>query len=766
MNTLRLTTSIVLACLPVLTTFADEPSAAAIPPHRALELSGLHAYAQKSIAAGETLRFRVSSTVPYDLEVLELGVPGSPETDRRLHSFPAQALGAQPIHPGSYAEIRTGLAGQPLTTLSLECWLRPWRMQGKPQGIMTQQSLPAHEGFALAMDANGHVVFHLAGASSLGPRLTERQWHHLVATWDGETMALWVDGAEVAGRPFAGPVVPPAVPLRLGASARDGVAADFLDADLAYPMIAEGVLDRQTIAARRQLVLEGKTPPLPAGAQGFWPLTEERGVAIADASGSGRHGRLINRATWMVGGPAFRADGVARFEDYDPRRDGLRGHALRFASDDLYDCRWKETCSWTLSGEARPGLYVGRFRYTLDGEPRVYDVTFVVRRAPQTKAAPILVLCSSNTWLAYNATPFANRSGMERAFWGTNGFDEEQPEAPSYSFYRNHRAGQPTYSQGLRMPWPVAGPDVHYSPPEIGYSHLVRAERFLHQWFRSEGYSFDVVSDLDLHQMPDLLDQYQVVILNGHSEYWSDAAYYGVERFLARGGNVAVFSGNTMFWRVSFDPDGNVMECRKYDSSVGGSKNTAPGELYHSEDGRRGGLSRESGVPAWKLLGLECSGWWGVGRENNFGVYTVRQADHFLFRHPELVPVENGETLGHAPDGGLPRIGGHEADVRVSLLKSMTPAEGSGRLVPDDPAGIVSLAQMAGGERGLLDYHGRWGKNARVVAEMIYWERPTGGRVFHAGAIASGWALTADSRLQKLVRNVLHHFGVKRPRGR
>jgi hypothetical protein len=43
---------------------------------------------------------------------------------------------------------------------------------------------------------------------------------------------------------------------------------------------------------------------------------------------------------------------------------------------------------------------------------------------------------------------------------------------------------------------------------------------------------------------------------------------------------------------------------------------------------------------------------------------------------------------------------------------------------------------------------------------MIYWERPQGGRVFHTGAIGSGWALSADPKFQTLIRNVLHHFGV------
>jgi hypothetical protein len=44
---------------------------------------------------------------------------------------------------------------------------------------------------------------------------------------------------------------------------------------------------------------------------------------------------------------------------------------------------------------------------------------------------------------------------------------------------------------------------------------------------------------------------------------------------------------------------------------------------------------------------------------------------------------------------------------------------------------------------------------------MIYWERPQGGRVFNAGSLGAGWGLSVDPQFQKLMRNVLFHFGVK-----
>ncbi len=67
--------------------------------------------------------------------------------------------------------------------------------------------------------------------------------------------------------------------------------------------------------------------------------------------------------------------------------------------------------------------------------------------------------------------------------------------------------------------------------------------------------------------------------------------------------------------------------------------------------------------------------------------------------------------------------------------------------------------------RRILDFNPE-GHKPRVggedtIAEIIYWERPEAGRVFHTGAIATAWGLYHDENLSKLVRNALHHFGVK-----
>ena len=740
-----------------------------LPEHREVVLPGIHAYAERSVAAGDTIRFRVSSTEPYRLVVCRLGHdPADATADEEVHAFDVSPAATQPIYPGSYIHVSRGVAAEDtLTALSLECWVRPWRLDAR-QGLITQLDADGSAGFGLGIDEQGQGIFYLGGGDQFdeaklhrGPKLSLRTWTHLVGSWDGLRKALWVDGQLVGAWDFLGPVRGGDAALRIGAAAVTGRSDLFLDGDLAMPAIYGRALDADEIGRRYRS--QGLETPAKDGLIACWPLDEERGQEVHDLSGHGRNGQIINRGTWMVGGPSFDATTVPRFSNYEPQKDPRRGHGLRLAADDLYDCGWETSHSWTVPVNARSGIYVGRLHFERDKKPQVYEVTFIVRKSDTLPKAPVVVLCSSNTWQAYSATPFAvHRTGEQ--MWDTSGYENSHALAPAYCCYRDHAAGQPSYQLGMRMPWPVAAPSVVYSSPGLGYAHLMRAERHAHIWLDKCNYDYDVVTDFDLHRNPHLLDGYRVLVINGHSEYWSIEAYEGVDRFLAGGGNAVVLSGNTMFWRVTFDDDAQVMECRKYDSAIGGAKFAPIGELWHSLDGHRGSLMRECGYPAWKVLGLECLGWWSTAA-GSFGSYQVTTDDHPLFRTPREVGLSNDDRFGHAPGGGEPRAVGHEADVRLSTLARMTPLPYPDQAtMPDEPAGIITLARgiRTRPDGTILDYFARKGEPIDgVVCEMIYWERPQGGRVFHAGAIAAGWALSADERLATLMRNVMSQFGVE-----
>ena len=217
------------------------------------------------------------------------------------------------------------------------------------------------------------------------------------------------------------------------------------------------------------------------------------------------------------------------------------------------------------------------------------------------------------------------------------------------------------------MPWPIVGPYTLMGPEEWDYSHLCRQDRFTQVWLETQGYDYDVLSDTDLHLDPHVLDGYKVLFVVGHSEYWSFEAMNAVSRFLDRGGNAVVLSGNTAFWRVSFNADASIIECRKGDAPGTQVRADRRGEMWHSHDGRRGGMSRECGFPAWRLFGLEYFSLVGVGTPG-VGPYKVRNPDHFLFRRPNDLKLREGDTFGGTPGRPLPQPIGHEGDARVSTI--------------------------------------------------------------------------------------------------
>ena len=753
---------------------SDSDSGEKIPDQRAVAFPGLHAYAQKSIAAGSDIIFRVSSSIPYDLRVMRLaGEVDDPDSDVEIGAFRKVDGEVQPVHLGSYVDVPKSVSDTDANNgLTIECWLRPWGFN-RSQGIVTQVDSSGN-GFGLFLRPDSRIE----AAWNTGPneqkrhlvttnfRMAHRVWAHIIAVFDKEEVRIYCDGSLCASVADQAPPYPAPAPIRMGATGGSEGAEGFLDGDIAMPVIYGRSLRHEEIEAR----FKEKAIQLPAGKDliAAWPLSEEDGVVVADESGNGRNGQVINHGSWQIGGPSFRAESIQRYgQDYEPTKDSSRGHGLRLCSDDLIDCRWKESHRLQIPRNAISGVYVGRFTYQWDKKPMQYDCTFIVRRPEDRSKSPVLMICSTSTWLAYNCAPFPRPRPAGRD-WNAPSL----PGAPTYCCYHNHRAGQPTYYLGVNRPWPGAGADNLFSPKEVDYSHLMRGELFTHRWLDgvyddSASYDYDVVTDWDLHHDPAMLNGYKVVIVNGHSEYWSAEAFTGLDQYLAGGGNLIVMSGNTFFWRTSYNADGSVMECRKYDARIGGRRAAPMGETWHSQDGNRGSLLRECGYPEYHFVGLACIGWDGLQKKEDYGIFFATDATHFLFHEPEEVGLDHGESFGHAPDGGLPHAVGHEWDVRLPTLAAVTTHIPRGAVLPDDePEGIITLAEgyrPAGG--GTFDYFTNPARTTDgVSAELIYWERPSGGRVLHFGAIAIGWALSKDPKLSAFVRNAMHHFDVPNAR--
>ena len=777
--------------------FESTPSTSAsvdsIPTHRPLDVQGVHVYSDKpSYVAGEPLIAYVSASVPCDVEVVRLGdeLDGT-SRDEVLHRVRIERPITQQVHPGSYIYIERGLPNVPQIALSLECWVRLWNLH-EPQGILTQ--LDDASGFGLLVFPDGAIGFFtgecsdpietphrsvtkldVPGKPTVSKYITpSAQWHHIMATVNDERKAIWIDGRLASEWEHRQPLIPAACPLRIGALGRAGFANGLLDADIAMPAIYSRALTEDEI--RKRYAERGLKPPLiNSDLLGCWPLVEERGTKITDVSNASRDGAIINAATWMIGGPSFLPASALTQRDYNPELDVTRGHGLRLASDDLYDCRWQPTFSYDLTKTARPGLYALRARFSEEDSDRMTNAVFVVRRAAEAPRASIALLFATNTWKAYSGAPFCSAWPGVFAQIGNQGY-QPKPNDPvaAFCFYRFHRAGQPTYKLGWRMPWPAASPYALSSTTEIGYGHLSRADRFTQQWLENNGYQHDTLSDLDLHRDERALDGTKVLFIVGHSEYWSRESMQRVREFLDNGGKIVCLSGNSMYWRVTHDLNAMTIECRKAKGGGAQIADNMYGECWHEHDRRRGGVPRDCEDPAWRTIGVESVAATPMNAKSAGNSFRVVDALHPFFHTPNETGLAGGDSFGFDTARATRQPVGHESDVRVSILMGLTKrslSDDEHQVDFEDPPGIRLLAQgrfEADGSVGtVLDYLHRSVKPAMrqsddSICDVIHWQRVAGGEVFAAPSIAAGWTLAVCPKWSAMLKNVLHHFGIQR----
>lgn len=705
-----------------------------------------------AVSAGATITAHVSSPAAHRVEIVavdpELVTRPAPEARAAatvVASADHAAAANHPVRPGSYVRIDDTPTGPPLT---LGAWIRLWRLpvidvvQWAWSTVIGDFDYPDRCRFALLIDHAGRVgcyvgdgVFRheqlVLGAPCMADRLAE--WVHVAATIDVDGVAAaFVDGARLA----TGAAVDLGAPttearVRIAASAEGGEVDGFLDADVAAPFLATSALARADL---ERLVADRARTPLAellpsAELWGEWPF-DDPAAPFADRSGHERHGVAANEPVLGIGGPsADRSRGLA---DSDPAADPDRGHAARFASDDLVDARWPVAVSCDVPADARSGIYAARLVLAGERPDDVAHAPFVVSRRTPRHAQSVAVLCATNTWLAYGRRP--------RSSGSTIGLTS--------SFYSRHLSGNPFFHVGVRLPLPQIDPFGYESSraERQRHSHLVRPELLAMAWLDRRGVRYEVVADVDVHEEPALLGRFAAVMIPGHNEYWSDEMHAGFERYLADGGAIVSLSGNTGHWRVTIDRRAGLIESRKV---IGGddARWLTPktrGDRWHCHGGGAGGWMVELGRPAHELIGVDTQGMIDDGTPTAFSGFSVLAPDHRLFHDPAPVPVGADGLIGVASLNG-PMASGYEFDAtaqRLGLRDSL-------------PEGLVVLASAVGQHN--LEWNGVERDHG---GDIVYWERPQGGRVLAIGSIGASGALLADASIDALVANALTRFGV------
>ena len=375
-------------------------------------------------------------------------------------------------------------------------------------------------------------------------------------------------------------------------------------------------------------------------------------------------------------------------------------------------CRWPETFQVPVGANWRSGYYRVRFRVQDNGgkwtqrgrRTAESEAYFVVRSANPGGDTRILLQLASNTYNAYNN-------------WG------------GFSLYAYHGLSQ---NQGHR---------VSFERP--GGSQFSKWELPFVQWAERAGYRIDYAINSDLEFRPELLAHYRLVLSVGHDEYWSAPMRDHLETFIAQGGNVAFFSGNSVCWQVRSEQDGRALTCWK--------------QNYHSDPvWQTGDYATLSTAwshhliqrPENRLTGVGFL--WGGYRKSHGqfmedpAEYTVHRPDHWIFAG---TGIKRGDTFGARDTIVGYECDGCELDWRDGLpfptLRDGTPSSFNvlatcpARWHPDD-----------------AEWYERWEKGR--VGNACLGVYTQGGTVFTSGA--TDWAhglQGADPIVDRITRNVI-----------
>lgn len=385
-----------------------------------------------------------------------------------------------------------------------------------------------------------------------------------------------------------------------------------------------------------------------------------------------------------------------------------------------HGCGWPVALELPIPPDQQSGYYEVRFRVRDRGGKFVQrnvrqsegSCFFIVRSAQPGMDTKILLQLSTNTYNAYNN-------------WG------------GFSLYGFHGTAG---NQGHRVSF--------HRPPS---SLFGRWEQAFVTWAETNGYVLDYAANNDLEFYPELLKSYNLVLSVGHDEYWSTPMRDHLESFIADGGNVAFFSGNTCCWQIRNEDDGRAATCWK--------QNYHSDPVYQAKEeyGLLSSLWSHHLVerPENTLTGVGFL-WGGYHRSHGqymggSGAYTVHRPDHWVFAKTALKRDDafggKDTIVGYECDGcemtwedGLPYPTFDDGTPKTFQILGTAPAKWH----PDD-----------------CQWYDQWEKGREGHAVLGVYTR--GGTVFTCGSTDWAHGLGGkDPAVEQVTRNVLDRLSKSR----
>jgi hypothetical protein len=342
----------------------------------------------------------------------------------------------------------------------------------------------------------------------------------------------------------------------------------------------------------------------------------------------------------------------------------------------------------------------------------------LIVREPASADSSILLVAPVDTWQAYNV-------------WGGK------------SLYGSRIGDPKSYAREVSFDRPY---DPTSSPLQSSLYWEYPLVRFLERY----GYDVSYTTDVDVDQNPSELSRHRLVIIAGHSEYWTKGIFDAYQAARDAGTNLAFLGGNDGYWQIRYADDRrSIVEWR--------SAGLDPDPDATEKTVRFRDLRPPR--PECQLTGLEWQGGWRrppgtppAAGESTTG--TTASPDYTV--DPAALTDPWFRNTGFTAGATLPRMAGYEWD---AIVPGCAPAN---LTVLFHYQGIPSPANRPPFETSFLSTN----------ADIVRYTAPSGARVLSTGSIQFSWALddfarrlhahypandtiNPDTRLQRLLRNAL-----------
>ncbi|MEM8705858.1 MAG: N,N-dimethylformamidase beta subunit family domain-containing protein [Actinomycetota bacterium] len=492
------------------------------------------------------------------------------------------------------------------------------------------------------------------------------------------------------------------------------------------------------------------------------PLSAEAGAHIGLRAASRAGSFTVDVRRWGSAEPAWTGDAAALDHPVPERA-------------------WADGCGWPVAIEIPtdatwpPGMYEVTMRAdAVEGERATSQAFFALRPAADTPKAKALLHLATNTYNAYN------QWGGKCCYSGATHVSFERPLERGYL----RRPIDPSGFDGRITD--IDGDPTHQRLIDFQYANDLPMwtnsggwwnwERRFVEWADREGFAIDVVIDADL-EVDGLLDDYDVLLTVGHNEYWTRGMRNAADAFVERGGNWAIFSGNTAFWQVRYDEPGQMTAYKgraHLDDPVRRTDRHSELTSFWSDP--------SIGHPETSTTGLTFTrgGYHRVGFAvaDGLGAYEVHEPEHWAFDGTGLADGdllgEGAYAVGYEVDGvALDWIDGRPVptgeDGAPDSLQILATAPARLMSITDDvcepppllwedtspPGELEELAFALFGD--MSDENVARIANGHAV--MAVFTRGDG-VVFNAGSADWAYGLDDHPLVQRVTANVLRRFGV------